>query len=149
MPTDTARNGSEDRLDENKALVRLWIDAINECDEGTLGNLLSADFLYRGMGRMPKEIAVQWNRKQFLTIVSGAKAQMRKPVKMTITRQLAEGNRVTLETKGYGEMKDGFPYANAYCLLFETDSGKIKSIRVYSCTRTLVVASEHGGEPML
>ena len=47
---------------------------------------------------------------------------------MTVVRALAEGNRVTLETDGYGEMKDGFVYENAYCFLYEIEGAKIKAI---------------------
>jgi ketosteroid isomerase-like protein len=62
---------------------------------------------------------------------------------MTVIRELAEGNRVTFEIEGYGKMKDGFVYANAYCLLYEIDGGKIKAVRDYCCTHTAVLASEH------
>jgi ketosteroid isomerase-like protein len=129
--------------ESNKALARRWVEAVNQRDEAALRAILSDDYLYSGMGRMPEELAVRWNKDQFLTTVLSARARARKPVVMTVVRALAEGNRVTLETDGYGEMKDGFVYANAYCLLYEIEGDKIKAVRDYCCTHTAVVASQH------
>jgi uncharacterized protein len=129
--------------ESNKALARRWVEAVNQRDEAALRAILSDDYLYSGMGRMPEELAVRWNKDQFLATVLSARARARKPVVMTVVRALAEGNRVTLETDGYGEMKDGFVYANAYCLLYEIEGDKIKGVRDYCCTHTAVVASQH------
>jgi ketosteroid isomerase-like protein len=134
--------GSSD-LGAKKALARRWVEAVNKRDAATLRAMLSSDFLYSGMGRMPKEIAVRWNTDQFIDAVNAGKTRMKKPVVMTVTRALAQGNRVTLEAEGGGEMQDGFQYVNSWCLLYEIDGDKIKSIRDYCCTRSAVVASEH------
>jgi ketosteroid isomerase-like protein len=134
--------GSSD-LGANKALARSWVDALNKRDEKALRAMLAGDFLYSGMGRMPKEIAVRWNADEFIDAVNAGKTRMKKPVVMTVTRALAQGSRVTLEAEGGGEMKDGFDYVNSWCLLYEIEGDKIKSIRDYCCTRSVVVASEH------
>jgi len=143
MQQDLSPEDAKLGLDTNKALAHRWVDAINRRDETALRAVLSDDFLYSGMGRTPKEIAVRWHKDEFVAIVLLARTRMKKPVVMTVIRELAEGNRVAFETEGYGEMRDGFVYANAYCLLYEIDGDKIKAVRDYCCTHTAVIASEH------
>jgi ketosteroid isomerase-like protein len=143
QPGEGAGAGVGSNTESNKALARRWVEAVNQRDEAALRAILSDDFLYSGMGRTRKELSVRWDKDQFVTTVLSARTRARKPVVMTVVRALAEGNRVTLETDGYGEMKDGFVYANAYCLLYEIEGGKIRAVRDYCCTRTAVVASQH------
>jgi ketosteroid isomerase-like protein len=143
MQQDVSPEDSRLGLERNKALAHRWVHAINQRDETTLRAVLSDDFLYSGMGRTPAEIAVRWNKDEFVATVLLARTRMKKPVVMTVIRELAEGNRVVFETQGYGEMRDGFVYANAYCLLYEIDGDKIKAVRDYCCTHTAVIASEH------
>jgi ketosteroid isomerase-like protein len=125
MQQDLSPEDARFGLDTNKALAHRWVDAINRRDE------------------TPKEIAVRWHKDEFVAIVLLARTRMKKPVVMTVIRELAEGNRVVFETEGYGEMRDGFVYANAYCLLYQIDGDKIKAVRDYCCTHTAVIASEH------
>jgi ketosteroid isomerase-like protein len=146
MEADKAPEHARSILDANKALARRWVDAVNRRDETAVRAVLTDNFLYSGMGRAPEEIAVRWNKDEFVATVLRARSRMKKPVVMTVIRDLAEGNRVTVETEGSGEMSDGFAYANAYCLLFEIDAGKIKSVRDYCCTHTAVVAAAHAGQ---
>jgi ketosteroid isomerase-like protein len=143
MQQDVSPEDSRLGLERNKALAHRWVHAINQRDETTLRAVLSDDFLYSGMGRTPAEIAVRWNKDEFVATVLLARTRMKKPVVMTVIRELAEGNRVVFETQGYVEMRDGFVYANAYCLLYEIDGDKIKAVRDYCCTHTAVIASEH------
>jgi ketosteroid isomerase-like protein len=124
-------------LATNKALARRWVDAINSRDGEALRSILSDDFLYSGMGRTPKEMAVRWSKDQMLNSVMHLGVDhMKKPVVMTVVSAMGEGNWVTLEMEGQSETKDGRIYANAYCFLYEIEGDKIKAIRDYCCTET-------------
>ena len=124
-------------LATNKALARRWVDAINRRDGEALSSILSDDFVYCGMGRTPKEMAVRWTKEQLLNSVMRLGVDhMKKPVVMTVISEMGEGNWVTLEMEGQSETKDGRIYANAYCFLYEIEADKIKSIRDYCCTET-------------
>jgi ketosteroid isomerase-like protein len=126
-------------LTSNKLLARRWVDAINRRDGDALRAILSDDFLYSGMGRTPKALAVRWNREQMLDSVMHLGVDlMKKPVVMTVVSEMGEGNWVTLEMEGHSETKDGRIYANAYCFLYEIEGEKIKAIRDYCCTETAI-----------
>jgi len=102
-------------LATNKALARRWVDAINRRDGEALSSILSDDFVYNGMGRTPKEMAVRWTKEQLLNSVMRLGVDhMKKPVVMTVVSEMGEGNWVTLEIEGQSETKDGRIYANAY-----------------------------------
>src|SRR6202050_5598964 len=115
MQQDVSPEDSRLGLDTNKALAHRWIDAINRRDETALRAVLSDDFLYSGKGRTPAEIAVRWNKDEFVATVLTARTRMKKPVVMTVIRELAEGNRVAFETEGYGAVGYGVVYGRAYC----------------------------------
>jgi ketosteroid isomerase-like protein len=135
-------------LAENKALARRWVDAINNRDAATLRAILSDDFLYSGMGRTPKEMAVRWGKDQMLnSVLHLGVNHMKKPVVMKVVSEMGEGSWVTLEMEGQSETKDGRIYANAYCFLYEIENGKIKAVRDYCCTETAL--SQRGTPPLV
>jgi uncharacterized protein len=131
--------------ESNTTLARRWLEALNQRDGSALKAMMSDSFRYSCMGRAPSAIAVRWDNEQFVSFAMAAHTRMRVPVTMSVVRALAEGNRVTLETQGEGEIKDGVKYSNSYCLLFDIDEGRVSSVREYCCSRTAVVASSQVG----
>jgi ketosteroid isomerase-like protein len=126
-------------IEANVALARQWVDAVNRRDVAALGAILADDYEYSGMGHTPKELRVRWNKKTMLDIMGRvAVVNMKRPVIMTVTSAMGEGDWVTLEMVGDSETKDGRIYANAYCFLYEINGDKIKAVHDYCCTETAV-----------
>ncbi len=137
-----------DKGEDSKAveLARRWLDALNARDSATLGTLLSDDFVYRAMVRNPPEMAMRWNKQQFLQVsvgTAGASSAFRKRVNQTVVSAFGTDDRAVLETEGYSELQDGYVYANVYCFNFWIRQGKISAIHDYCCTHTAVLMTKH------
>lgn len=132
-------------IEANAGLARQWVDAVNRRDIAALGAILAEDYEYRGMGHTPQQLRVRWSKQTMLDIMGRvAVVNMKRPVIMTVTSEMGEGDWVTLEMVGDSETKDGRIYANAYCFLYEIANGKIKAVHDYCCTETAV---RQRGEP--
>jgi ketosteroid isomerase-like protein len=127
------------------ALARQWVDMLNRRDIAGLMSIMADDFLYSTMARNPPEFVLRNSREKFLgqVRVSGAGSRFKKLVMMKVVGAFGTGNRAVLETEGYGELDDGYVYANVYCFNFWTENDKIKAIHEYVCTQTAWLLVQH------
>jgi len=123
-------------LDDNKQLVRDYIDCVNRGDGTAIRNLLSEDFLFKSMPRNPEWMKYRWGPDEFAAIPGMMAEQMKKPLVMTLLGLTAEGDRVCAETESHGELLDGRVYENNYHFVFEIRDGRITEVREYSCSYT-------------
>jgi ketosteroid isomerase-like protein len=130
---------------DSLALARQWVDMLNHRDIAGLTAIMADDFLYSTMARNPPEFVLRNSREKFLdqVRVSGAGSRFKKLVMMKVVGAFGTGNRAVLETEGYGELDDGYVYANVYCFTFWTENGKIKAIHEYVCTQTAWLLVQH------
>ncbi|MEW9797899.1 nuclear transport factor 2 family protein [Alteromonas sp. CYL-A6] len=63
-------------------------------------------------------------------------------IQMQIEDMTAEGSKVVVQAKGFAETKDGIPYNNTYCMIFEIRDNSIVAVEEYS--DTLLIESVFG-----
>ena len=117
-------------IEENKAVVRNWFDAVNRGDEAAILDMTAADFTFMTKARQPEWLLYTWNREQFSRVPSSMSAVLTAPIQLAIVDMTAEGERVAVDSV----MLDGRRYNNAYHFVFKLRDGKFTEVREYSCS---------------
>ena len=117
---------------ENKKLVLHYFDLQRRGELDKVFNLLSEDFVLRGMGMPPFDHRLTKEKAREL-VQSRADFQP-DPIDMIINGITAEGERVAVEAERHDRLKNGATYDNRYHLLFIVKDGKIVRIDEYLCT---------------
>lgn len=116
-------------LDENKALVRDFVEALGRLDTEKFLSYLSDDVMFETMGEISAsgvktkaEVAREFPALQEI-LPNG--------LKLTIDSMAAEGDKVHLEVSGKSRTIDGEDYNNNYAYFIVIRGGKIVSFREY------------------
>ncbi len=121
-------------IEDNKAVVRSWFDAVNRGDEAEILTMLADDFVFQTMARQPEWLLYTWNREQFSKVPSSMSAVLTAPIQLKIVDMTAEGERVAVEAETDSEMLNRRRYNNAYHFVFKLRDGKFFEVREYSCS---------------
>jgi ketosteroid isomerase-like protein len=121
-------------IEDNKAVVRSWFDAVNRGDEAEILTMLADDFVFQTMARQPEWLLYTWNREQFSKVPSSMSAVLTAPIQLKIVDMTAEGERVAVEAETDSEMLNGRRYNNAYHFVFKLRDNKFFEVREYSCS---------------
>ncbi len=121
-------------IEDNKAVVRSWFNAVNRGDEAEILTMLADDFVFQTMARQPEWLLYTWNREQFSKVPSSMSAVLTAPIQLKIVDMTAEGERVAVEAETDSEMLNGRRYNNAYHFVFKLRDCKLFEVREYSCS---------------
>jgi len=121
-------------IEENKAVVRSWFDAVNRGDEAAILAMTAEDFEFMTMARQPEWLLYHWNREQFSKVPSTMSTVLKSPIQLSLGDMTAEGERVAVEAETDSEMLNGRRYNNAYHFVFKLRDGKFTEVREYSCS---------------
>ncbi len=121
-------------IEENKAVVRSWFEAVNRGDEAAILATTNEDFLFVTMARQPEWLLYEWDRVQFSKVPSTMSTVLKSPIQLKIVDMTAEGDRVAVEAETDSEMLNGRRYNNAYHFVFKLRDGKFTEVREYSCS---------------
>lgn len=121
-------------VEDNKAVVRSWFDAVNRGDEAAILEMTTEDFNFMTMARAPEWLLYHWNREQFSKVPSTMSTVLTGPIQLQVNDMTAEGNRVAVEAETDSEMLNGRRYNNAYHFVFKLRDGKFTEVREYSCS---------------
>ena len=121
-------------IEENKAVVRSWFDAVNRGDEAAILATTAEDFTFMTMARQPEWLLYEWDRVQFSKVPSSMSAVLTAPIQLKIVAMTAEGDRVAVEAETDSKMLNGKRYNNAYHFVFKLRDGKFTEVREYSCS---------------
>lgn len=124
--------------EDNKAIVRRWVDAVNAADEEAILGLLSEDFSFRTMARSPEWLKYAWGREEIAKVPAAQGTLAEAPITLEIVKLIADGDDVVLEAATDAMLKNGKRYDNAYSLIFSFAGGQIAEIREYSCSHLVV-----------
>lgn len=122
--------------ESNKNLINNYFDAVNRGDDAAILALVSDDFEFKSMHKNPEFLRISWDKEQFAAAPRLMSGQMNKPLVITPSLLIAEGDYVTAEAESWGEMKDGRVYNNAYHFLFTIKNDLITQVKEYSCSYT-------------
>jgi ketosteroid isomerase-like protein len=118
--------------DDNKALVRKFIEAFSSGDAATADACLApgAVTVAKGFGQLsgvrPREIIVATTATFRDIIPTGLRPRF-----VSLTE---EGDRVVAEFEGDATLVNGEAYANQYCMVFTLSGGQIVNVNEYYCT---------------
>ena len=87
-------------IEENKAVVRSWFDAVNRGDEAAILATTNDDFNFMTMARQPEWLLYNWNRDQFSKVPSTMSTVLKSPIQLKILDMTAEGDRVDGASSG-------------------------------------------------
>lgn len=121
-------------IEENKAVVRSWFDAVNRGDEAAILATTAEEFNFMTMARQPEWLLYNWNREQFSKVPTTMSTVLKSPIQLTVLEMTAEGDRVAVEAETDMEMLNGSRYNNAYHFVFKLRDGKFTEVREYSCS---------------
>ena len=122
-------------VENNKRIVQRYFDLTAKGDfQGTF-DLMSEDFVLRGMGMPP--MAYEMSKNEIKEAVKGVSQEVSEPLVFAINGMTAEDERVAVEAERHTKLKDGGSYDNQYHFLFIVRDGLIHRIHEYLCTFTL------------
>jgi uncharacterized protein len=118
--------------EQNKALVRKFIEAFSSGDAATADTCLAPEAVTvaKGFGRLSgvrrREIIVATTATFKDVIPTG--------LQPTFVSMTAEGERVVAEFEGHATLSNGEKYDNQYCMVFTVRGNKIVNVNEYYCT---------------
>jgi uncharacterized protein len=118
--------------DDNKAVVRTFIEAFSSGDATTAATCLASDSVTvaKGFGQLsgvrPREI--------ILATTAAFKDLIPTGLRPTFISMTGEGDRVVAEFEGNATLANGEQYNNQYCMVFTLREGKIINVNEYYCT---------------
>ena len=121
-------------IEENKAVVRSWFDAVNRGDEAAILDLTTEDFMFSTKARQPEWLLYTWGRDQFAKVPATMSSVLTAPIQLQIVAMTAEGDRVAVEAETDSEMLNGRRYNNAYHFVFKLRDGQFTEVLEYSCS---------------
>jgi ketosteroid isomerase-like protein len=130
-------------VESNKQVIKQYFEAINRGDEQGILGFLTDDFKFECMAVKPERFHFIWDRNAFAAAPRLMSRFMHKPIQIWIESMTGDEDRVAVEAKSHGELKNGKLYENAYHFLFRLRDGKLCSAREYSCSH---LAQECFGE---
>jgi ketosteroid isomerase-like protein len=124
-------------IEKNKRTIEKYFEAVNRGDKDAILEVLTDDFVFKGMGRHPDWMRYQWGREAFADAPRDMSTKMKKPIVMNLRGMIAEDDRVAVQADSYAEMNNGKLYDNAYHFVFTFENDKIRSVLEYCCTYTV------------
>jgi ketosteroid isomerase-like protein len=124
--------------EQNKAVVALFFDRFSAGDiDGVLATM-SEDASWNFPGKKDSLPAAGIYSKQLIgRFFKGMLRQLRAGLDMRVQGCVAEGNKVAVELRSTGELKNGRHYHQEYHMLMEFRDGKICAVREYLDTQHL------------
>lgn len=128
-------------IEDNKAVIRQWVDCWNSNDHEAIGALYDdAEFDWRISGLSP--VSRAYGKAEIVALMGKTFATpMKRKLNLRIKHLTAEEDRVALEAEGSGIYMDGSEFGNFYHLLFTLRDGKVIRGRAYLDTWTAVNSS--------
>jgi len=124
----------QNQLEENKALVKEFVEAMRVSDVEKLKTMITEDFSWWIIGK-PEYLATggEHDREYFLGFFKGDEL-FPEGMEFKVTSMVAEGNAVATEAEIKAKTAMGSYYENYYHFLFAVEDGKIKRMKEYMDT---------------
>jgi uncharacterized protein len=123
-------------IEENKQLVRQFIDSFTTSDIAGALALMTEDAIWWIAGRRETlPVAGLYNKEKISQLLYNMSGQLPNGLKMTVKNLLAEGDQVALEAESLGELQNGRLYNQQYHFLITLREGKISAVKEYLDTQ--------------
>ena len=117
----------------NKDVVRTFLEAFGQGDSETVDSLLAEDCIAVCTGT--SIVSRTRDRREIVRTADYFKRTMKDGVRFEILNMTAEDDRVSVESEGFSELKNGVAYNNQYHFLFFLRDGKICKLKEYMDTK--------------
>jgi uncharacterized protein len=123
-------------VDANKQLVADFFARFSANDVAGALDTLADDMSWWIAGKPGAQPASGVHDKAWIgRLFERMTGQLDGPMRMKVEGLVAEGDRVAVEVKGHGRLRDGRLYENEYHFLITLRDGKIRAVREYLDTQ--------------
>jgi len=119
-------------LAEQKQAATTFLQALDKIDPAVIGNLISDDFEFEMMGRLPGIQPIRGKDKFLANMPKTLTAMFPNGLNMKIVTTVAEGPHVAIQAESDTVAGNGKKYANRYHFYFRFDGDRIGQVREYN-----------------
>lgn len=117
----------------NKDIAGKFLKALGQGDSATVDSLLTDDCVAVCTGS--SIVSRTRSRDEIVRTANYFKRTMKEGVRFEILTMTAEDDRVSVESEGFSELKNGVAYNNQYHFLFFFRDGKVCKLKEYMDTK--------------
>jgi uncharacterized protein len=122
--------------EENKQLVSQFLARFSTNDIDGILDVLADDATWWISGKPELQPAAGVHIKERIAgVFRRMSSQLKNGLRMTVKGMIAEGDKVSVEIEGYGELSNGRVYNNEYHMVITIREGKICAVREYLDTQ--------------
>ena len=119
-------------LDKHKEAAAAFLRALDQLDPATLANLVSDNFEFEMMGRLPGVKPILGKHKFLSNMPKTLIAMFPNGLNMKLLTVVAEGPHVAIQAESDTVAGNGKKYANRYHFYFLFDGDRIAQVREYN-----------------
>src|SRR6516225_1756080 len=119
-------------LAEQKQAATKFLQALDKIDPAVLGNLISDDFEFEMMGRLPGIKPIRGKDNFLANMPKTLTAMFPNGLNMKIVTIVAEGPHVAIQAESDTVAGNRKKYANRYHFYFRFDAARIGQVREYN-----------------
>lgn len=119
-------------LVKQKEAATIFLHAIDKLDPEVLGNLVTSDFEFEMMGRLPGVKAIHGKEKFLANMPKTLSAMFPNGLNMKLLTVFGEGPHVAIQAESDTVAGNGKKYANRYHFYFLFDGERIAQVREYN-----------------
>jgi ketosteroid isomerase-like protein len=117
---------------KQKEAATSFLHAIDKLDTGVLNNLISDNFEFEMMGRLPGIKPIRGKDKFLANMPKTLTAMFPNGLNMKLITVIAEGPQVAIQAESDTVAGNGKKYANRYHFYFLFDGDRIAQVREYN-----------------
>jgi hypothetical protein len=119
-------------LANQKEAATTFLQALDKIDPAVVGNLISDDFEFEMMGRLPGIKPIRGKDKFLANMPKTLTVMFPNGLNMKIVTIVAEGPHVAIQAESDTVAGNGKKYANRYHFYFRFDGDRIGQVREYN-----------------
>jgi uncharacterized protein len=119
-------------LAKQKEAATTFLQVLDKVDPAVIGNLISDDFEFEMMGRLPGIKPIRGKDKFLANMPKTLNAMFPNGLNMKIVTIVAEGPHVAIQAESDTVAGNGKKYANRYHFYFRFDGDRIGQVREYN-----------------
>lgn len=116
---------------ENKRIIEAFFDGGNRGDLDSCLALMADDVTWTNIGSTKYSGTYAGKETLIEGLLGPVFGQLEAGISSTIDNVVAEGDYVVVQSRGRAETKNGRPYNNTYCHVFEIRDGRISAVTEY------------------
>lgn len=122
-------------ISENKKVAEAFYDAGNRGDMDACFGLLAEDIVWTSVGTTAVSGTYSGKDELMGKLLGPVFGELKAGISSAIDNMIAEGDYVTVQSRGTAETKDGRPYNNTYCHIMKIYDGKIVELTEFCDTQ--------------